>query len=180
MINSRNIDDLRGDVAANCRKFLDMCRAAGLSPLVTCTVRDQEQQDVYYKAGTGGKTVTFHKLGVGLAFDICKNVKGQEYSDTNFFLKAAEIGERMGFTWGGRWKNVDMPHFQWDAGKQYHDADIIAGRFPPTMPLWVEDAITAYKAIIKKHVAYAEATWQYLDQYKYAEALYKKWAESYK
>lgn len=46
MINSRNIDDLRIDVAA------------GLSPLVTCTVRDQEQQDVYYKAGTGTSSGT--------------------------------------------------------------------------------------------------------------------------
>jgi len=108
--------------------------------LITCTVRNQAQQDIYYREGTGGKTVTFHKVGNGLAFDICKNVVGQEYKDTEFFRRCAEIGEKMGFTWGGRWPSVDMPHFQWDNYKATNDADIIAGRLPPDMPVYVEAA----------------------------------------
>ena len=39
MLNSRNIDDLRSDVAANCRVWQQLCKAAGLAVLVTGTVR---------------------------------------------------------------------------------------------------------------------------------------------
>ena len=35
MLNSRDIDRLRPDVAANCRAWLELCRAAGLLVLVT-------------------------------------------------------------------------------------------------------------------------------------------------
>ena len=44
MINSRNIDDLRADVAANCRIFIEECKKAGYPVLVTQTVRDAEYQ----------------------------------------------------------------------------------------------------------------------------------------
>ena len=37
MLNSRDIDRLRPDVAANCRAWLELCRAAGLLVLVTGT-----------------------------------------------------------------------------------------------------------------------------------------------
>jgi len=141
MYNSRNVDELRADVAANCHIFLRLCKEAGLKVLVTGTVRDAEYQRSCYKRGTSkSKVPTFHAVGVGLAFDICKNVKGHEYDDKAFFYRCAEIGERMGFEWGGRWKSiVDMPHFQWSgAGHGYSSADIIAGRLPPPMPLYTE------------------------------------------
>ena len=35
MLNSREIDRLRPDVEANCRKWLELCKAAGLNVLVT-------------------------------------------------------------------------------------------------------------------------------------------------
>ena len=41
MYNSRSVDDLRSDVAANCKLWQERCRAAGLSVLVTGTVRDK-------------------------------------------------------------------------------------------------------------------------------------------
>lgn len=44
MLNSRDIDLLRSDVAANCRIWLERCRAAGLNILITNTVRDREYQ----------------------------------------------------------------------------------------------------------------------------------------
>ena len=44
MLDSRDISLLRPDVAANCRIWLDRCRAAGLNVLVTNTVRDKEYQ----------------------------------------------------------------------------------------------------------------------------------------
>lgn len=123
MINSRDLADLRRDVRANCEVFLAECKAAGLPVLVTQTLRDNEYQATLYAKGrtapgsivTNSRTTTFH--GTGLAFDICKNIRGEEYSDAEFFRKCAEIGKRVGFSWGGDWRSFkDLPHFQWDNG----------------------------------------------------------------
>lgn len=133
MIYSKDIDDLRADAAHNCRRLIELVTAAGRKIKITNTVRDQQKQDELYKAGKGGRTVTFHKVGVGLAFDICQNVQNHLY-DTDFFNVVVPIAKAIGFTWGGDWKNVDKPHFQWDEHGRFTDADIAAGRYPPEMP----------------------------------------------
>ena len=147
MLNSRDIDLLRPDVAANCRLWVERCRAMGLQVLVTNTVRDREYQAYLYEQGrtrpggivTNSPVPTFHADTSGLAFDFCKNVKGHEYDDTDFFRKAAAVAKEMGFSWGGDWRTfVDLPHIQWDDGKRFTDSDIKAGRLPPEMPLWEE------------------------------------------
>lgn len=145
MLNSRDIDLLRPDVAANCRKWLERCKAAGLNVLITNTVRDKEYQEYLYAQGrtrpgsivTNGRTPTFHADTAGLAFDFCKNVKGHEYDDTAFFKKAAALAKEMGFSWGGDWKSFpDMPHIQWDNGGKWTSSMILAGKLPPEIPLW--------------------------------------------
>ena len=45
MLSSRDIDRLRPDVAANCRKWLERCGNAGLNVLIVSTVRDREYQE---------------------------------------------------------------------------------------------------------------------------------------
>jgi peptidoglycan L-alanyl-D-glutamate endopeptidase CwlK len=47
-----------------------------------------------------------------MAWDICKNVKGQEYADAAFFAKCGAIAKRLGITWGGTWDTPDKPHFE--------------------------------------------------------------------
>ena len=145
MLNSRDISLLRDDVEANCRKWVERCKAEGLNVLITNTVRDKEYQEYLYAQGrtrsgsivTNSKTPTFHADTAGLAFDFCKNVKGHEYDDTAFFKKAAAIAKEMGFSWGGDWKSfVDMPHIQWDNGGEWTSAMIREGKLPPQMPLW--------------------------------------------
>lgn len=148
MLKSRNIDLLRPDVAANCDKFLRLCKAAGYPVLVTSTVRDEEYQAHLYEQGrtrpgsivTNSKRPTFHWDKAGLAFDICKNRKGEEYSDMAFWKGVSAIGKAMGFSWGGDWKSlVDMPHFQWDDHGKYTGSMILSGKMPPTMPLYEEE-----------------------------------------
>lgn len=145
MLNSRDISKLRADVAANCRVWLERCRAAGLNVLVTQTVRDAEYQAYLYAQGrtrpgsivTNGKRPTFHWDKAGLAFDFCKNVKGHEYDDAAFFKRAAAIAKEMGFSWGGDWKSFpDRPHIQWDAHGKYTGSMILAGKMPPVMELY--------------------------------------------
>ncbi len=145
MLNSRDVSLLRDDVEANCRKFLERCKDAGLNVLITNTVRDKEYQEYLYAQGrtrpgsivTNSKTPTFHSDTAGLAFDFCKNIKGHEYDDTAFFKQVAAIAKEMGFSWGGDWKSfVDMPHIQWDNGGKWTSAMIREGKLPPQMPLW--------------------------------------------
>lgn len=91
-------------MAANCRIFLDLCKARGLQPMIAGTVRDDAfQLDCYNKGYSKSKRPSFHAQGVGLAFDFCKNIPGHEYDDPDFFLQCGVIGEAMGFEWGGRW-----------------------------------------------------------------------------
>lgn len=145
MINSRDIDLLRTDVAANCRAWQELCRAEGLNVLVTSTVRDEEYQAQLYAQGrskpgsivTNSPVPSFHSDKAALAFDFCKNVKGHEYDDADFFARAGALAKKVGFTWGGDWKSFpDRPHVQWDEGGEYSASDIIAGFLPVDMPLY--------------------------------------------
>lgn len=143
MINSRKLSDLRSDVRANAELLLAECEKQGLRVLVTQTLRDDEYQAKLYAQGrtlpgqivTNSKVTTYH--GAGLAFDICQNIKGHEYSDLAFFANVAILAKHMGFTWGGDWKRFpDRPHFQWDAGGKWSGSLLRAKILPPMMPLY--------------------------------------------
>lgn len=145
MLNSRDVGLLRPDVAANCRIWQERCKAAGLSVLITNTVRDRAYQEYLYQQGrtrpgaivTNGRVPTFHSDKAGLAWDFCKNVKGHEYDDPEFFRRAADVAKEMGFTWGGDWRSFpDSPHIQWDQHGKWTSAMILAGKLPPEMPLY--------------------------------------------
>lgn len=154
MLNSRDIALLRPDVAANCRVFLEACKDAGLQVLVTATVRDEAYQQYCYDIGAAKTPYpSFHGKKAGLAFDICKNIKDQEYVDLEFFRRCGEIGERIGFEWGGRWKSFqDRPHFQWSQAGRYSSAMVRAGKLPPIMPLYTNKAKEeeTYMAVYKQ------------------------------
>lgn len=143
MINSRSLKDLRPDVRANAELLLAECEKQGLRVLVTQTLRDDEYQAYLYAQGrtrkgqiiTNSKVTTYH--GAGLAFDICQNIKGHEYSDLAFFRNVAILAKYMGFSWGGDWRNFpDRPHFQWDAGGKWSGSLLRAKILPPMMPLY--------------------------------------------
>lgn len=144
MYHSRDTADLRADVRANCIIFIDLCKEAGLPVLITETVRDDEYQRYLAANGYASKTATrptFHSVKAGLAFDICKNVKGHEYDDLSFFDKCGQIAKQVGFSWGGDWKSFpDKPHIQWDAHGKYTGSMILAGKYPPEMEEYMDQA----------------------------------------
>lgn len=193
MLKSRDISRLRSDVAANCRAFIHRCADAGLPVLVVETVRDLEYQASLYAQGrtkpgkivTNQRTPSFHWDKVALAFDICKNVKGHEYDDADFFRRCGAIGKEMGFTWGGEWASLpDRPHFQWDDGGRYTAAMVRKGNLPRMMPLYkeVSKAMTKDEAkrILKAKAGLSDATITYLDSYRYGDDLIVKLAEAMK
>ena len=124
--------------------FLALCKEAGLNVKVTETVRDDEYQRYLAANGYASKTATrptFHSVKAGLAFDICKNVKGHEYDDLSFFDRCGQIAKQVGFSWGGDWKSFpDKPHIQWDAHGKYTGSMILAGKFPPEMEEYMTQA----------------------------------------
>lgn len=191
MLNSRDIAKLRDDVEKNCCIFIELCKAQGLPVTVTSTVRDLEYQASLYEQGrtkpgsivTNQKTPSFHWDRAALAFDICKNVKGHEYDDADFFKKCGAIGKKMGFSWGGDWKDfVDTPHFQWDQNGKYTASMVRAGKLPPSMPLYQQEVkdVTKDEAkeIIKAKAGLTDATIVYLDSYRYGDELIIKLGEA--
>ena len=138
MLNSRNIDDLRPDVAANCRVWMALCKAAGCrcwSPArygtrnISSTATTLAPARPRCPASTAW-TPAWPSISA-------RTVKGHEYDDLAFFSQAAAIAKEMGFEWGGDWKSFpDRPHLQWSAHGTYTSAMVRAGNYPPAMPLY--------------------------------------------
>ncbi len=124
MIDSKNINDLHPTVARAAYELIERMKKIGYPVGISSTYRDFEKQDALYAQGrtTAGSVVTNAKAGYSLhnyrlAFDIYKNVKGQEWSDSKFFEAAGKIGQEMGFKWGGSFTTlVDKPHFEYTGG----------------------------------------------------------------
>ena len=144
MFHSDELKYLRADVRVNCEKFLALCKEAGLKVKVTQTVRDDAYQKYLVSKGYASEKATrptFHSVKAGLAFDICKNVRGHEYDDATFFALCGQIGKQVGFSWGGDWRKFpDRPHFQWDNHLKWTGSMILAGRYPPEMEEYMTQA----------------------------------------
>lgn len=114
-----DLDQLSPATKKLCEKFLERCEDEGLPVVVTETYRTQERQDMLYEQGRTqpGAVVTWTKKSQHTshrAFDIMKNVRGEEYSDEYFFRRCAEIGKEVGLNSGYYWEVRDACHFQFD------------------------------------------------------------------
>ena len=113
----KDISELTPTAQKACNAFLYECEQQGLKVRITETYRSQERQNELYAQGrtNTGQIVTWTKKSRHTsrrAWDICQDVKGQEYSDTAFFKKCGAVAKELGITWGGTWKTPDMPHFE--------------------------------------------------------------------
>ena len=110
-----DIKELRKELQLLVKSFLERAKVPPWHAELTETYRTQERQLELYKAGkTPAKVATYHNWR--LAFDIAmfKNGRKQVSWDFKLYAKVAPIAEKMGFTWGGRWKVRDGCHFQWE------------------------------------------------------------------
>lgn len=118
----RGTEHLHPELQGIVNRLIAECNRQGLPILITETLRSKAEQDGFYAQGRTkpGNVVTNvrypHSMHCwGVAFDFCKNVKGQEYSDAAFFARVGRIGKSLGLTWGGDWTSFpDKPHFQLD------------------------------------------------------------------
>lgn len=105
---------------------IDVCKAAGLFLLVSCTYRSGEEQNALYAQGRTkpGRKVTNAKAGQSfhqyrVALDLYPLVHGKpDFSGTSpNWQKIAVIFKRHGFEWAGDWKRFrELPHFQMTGG----------------------------------------------------------------
>lgn len=127
--DSRNLDDLHPLVEAKARDFIRRCGAAGVTLLVTCTLRSMATQAALYAQGrtAPGKKVTNAKPGqsfhnFALALDVVpmrngKPVWGTSGADAELWERVGKCGEAAGLEWAGRWKSFkEMAHFQFTGG----------------------------------------------------------------
>ena len=118
--------------------FDEEMKAAGIPYMITCTEREQAEQDALYEQGrtTPGRIVTWTRRSKHIrrngedgvrAFDIAIKKDGTptwdlkvnvNQNDLPDYLEAGAIGERCGIEWGGSWssKKKDFPHYQMREG----------------------------------------------------------------
>jgi hypothetical protein len=105
---------------------------------------------------------TFNSVAAGLAFDICKNVRGQG-TTTTFWAYWGAMGKKMGFTWGGDWKSfVDKRIFNGTETEIHVEHDSV-GQIPPQMTLYQEKeeksvTVEERKKIVKAKAGLSDAT----------------------
>lgn len=155
----RDTKELSAQAQKACALFIEECRRQGLNVLITETYRSQERQNYLYEQGRSrtGDKVTWTKASRHTsrrAWDVCKNMKGQEYNDKSFFKKCAEVAALLGITWGGEWKNSpDTPHFEID--KEW--------KVPVFNATTDNDLFNAVSSIIKGGVQLTFNAWKRLD-----------------
>ena len=100
------------------------CRNAGLDAFVYEGYRTPALQAIYYARGrtvipptrtvTNAPTNLFSWHGYSLAVDVISQSRFWEPAEGDrWFAKVAEIFKAHDCKWGGDWRNVDLPHFQW-------------------------------------------------------------------
>lgn len=118
----RDLDELAPRFRAAVKRAVAECHARGLDAWVYEAYRTQELQSEYYSRGRTRipplKTVTnapdnlssWH--GYGLAVDVISRSKHWN-AGTPWFREVAAVFKAHECKWGGDWRSVDLPHFQW-------------------------------------------------------------------
>lgn len=142
---SRKLETLNPVVASLARRLIQVTSDNQIPIVITQTLRTFEEQDKLYAQGRTepGNIVTNARGGdsyhnYGLAFDFAllhgTNISWDTKVDVNDneipdFTDVGLMGESIGLTWGGRWKFMDLPHFQYTFGLSIND--LKSGTRPP-------------------------------------------------
>ena len=123
--SDRTISTLHPEVQPVMRSFVMAAKAIaakhGLDVRAISGLRSYAEQDALYAKGrtTAGPKVTnarggFSNHNFGLAIDVgVFSGDGKTYHGTNkLYKELGPLGESLGLEWGGRWKFVDDPHYQ--------------------------------------------------------------------
>lgn len=134
----QDLDGLHPHVKKAAKQLIISAKARGIQIVIYEGYRSWAEQDELYKIGrkirTSEKPVTnarggesFHNFGLAFDFALVEPVTNdfswdiQRDSNRNGrsdWFEVAELGKRLGLTWGGDWKQIkDYPHFEMIFGK---------------------------------------------------------------
>ena len=121
---SRSLDDLDPEIRPLVDKFLAKLVDLRLFVMIIDTLRTEEEQKANIKNGVSWTMKSKHlphpPSGKSRAIDICPVFAYTMYGANKLqwdgrdpsWEKIGKIGEALGFTWGGRWKQKDLGHFE--------------------------------------------------------------------
>ncbi|WP_282080871.1 M15 family metallopeptidase [Aquimarina algiphila] len=128
LVSEQRIKRLHPRIQDKVRRFIHLADQQGIKLRVTDGIRTFKEQDDLYAQGRTkpGKIVTNAKAGesyhnYGLAVDVVPMINGNpNYKDD--YIKIAQIGKSLGFTWGGDFTSInDKPHFHDTFGNSIAD-----------------------------------------------------------
>jgi len=127
-MSSRSLNDLDKFTHDAAIAHSQLCEAEGVSLLIYCTKRSNQEQDALYAIGRTlpGKIVTNARAGQSAhnpnnegyasAYDCCPMIGGKPMWDSKHPLWAivGRCGEEAGLVWSGRWRGKlrETAHFQ--------------------------------------------------------------------
>jgi len=120
---SRKLDDLDPNFKLTVFELLARLTEAGIMVQIIDTLRTPAEQAENIRKGVSWTTHSKHLPNAGgkaRAIDVCPygmwNLHGPDKLqwDANdpVWQEIGRIGESLGLTWGGRWKQRDMGHFE--------------------------------------------------------------------
>ena len=105
-------------------ELLKQARKQGIELRLITGVRGCDEQNSLYAQGRTvlGSIVTNARCGMsahqyGIAADFVEFKDGKPQWNSPNWETIGRIGENLGLEWGGRWKFIDKPHFQFLQGK---------------------------------------------------------------
>lgn len=127
---TKSLDDLTPESRPTFDTFLAKLTEAGIPVMVIDVLRTPEEQAKNIKKGVSWTTHSKHlpqpPSMKSAAIDICPfqtwNLYGsnklQWDARDHVWEKIGKIGEGCGLTWGGRWKEKDLGHFEFNPAPQ--------------------------------------------------------------
>jgi peptidoglycan LD-endopeptidase CwlK len=124
--SERNLATLHPDLHHRAATFVAAAKSLAaqrnLDVKCICGLRSYDEQAALYAKGrtAPGKVVTkapaghsMHNFGLALDIGVFSRDGKTYHGSHGLYRELGPLGESLGFEWGGRWKFVDEPHYQY-------------------------------------------------------------------
>lgn len=110
---SKSLDDLSPRFQPKAFELLARLMIANIPVIVVDTLRTQEEQEAYIRAGVSWTAKSKHLIGEAIDLVPRSVVQYKGWSPWHpDWEKLGAIGEAIGLVWGGRWRQRDLGHFE--------------------------------------------------------------------
>lgn len=121
---SRRLDDLAPHFRPLAVEFIARCVEAGIAVMIVDTRRTAAEQEANIKRGVSWTRHSKHLTGEAIdvaPFDLYQLHGADKLrwdGSDPVWARLGEIGEAVGLTWGGRWQQRDLGHFEYSTSAQ--------------------------------------------------------------